>query len=86
MKIDNYTPYLETFLFKREWAEIFKELTDEEAGRLIKSLYLFTEGENQPPADIKTRVIYHTIAKQLNNSAYNYLRKTGKLKYDPSES
>lgn len=84
--INNYSIYLETFLFKRSWADAFTDLTDEEAGRLIKSIFNYTEGTEAPPADPKTRAIYRLISRQINNSAFNYLRKSGKLDYDTDES
>lgn len=83
--INNYSIGLETFLFKRSWAEVFRDLTDEEAGRLIKSIFEFTEGTEAPPADPKTRAVYRLICRQLNNSAFAYLRKAGLLTYATNE-
>lgn len=83
--IENYTIRLETFLFQREWLEKLVDLSDEEAGRLIKCISDYTCGIEALPSDPKTRATYRLITEHLNSSAFGYLRKTGKLN-DPDKN
>lgn len=47
----NYSTELDTFLFRRSWGDVFKDLTEVQAGKLIKAIYLFTEGEDAAPEE-----------------------------------
>lgn len=79
--MDNYSRSLETFLFKRSWGEAFKDLTEVQAGKLIKAIYLFTEGQDATPEETELKTLYKMITSQLNYSARSYVIKAG-LDYD----
>lgn len=48
----NHTKKLATFLFRRSWGEVFKGLPDEQAGKLIKSIYISMPMEKTQPRTI----------------------------------
>lgn len=71
----NYTTNINTFLFRRSWGEAFADLTDEQAGKLIKAVYGYIEGYDTLPDEPELKTIYKLIVKQLNHSAKKYLDK-----------
>ena len=75
----NYTTNLETFIFKRAWAAIFEDLTDEQAGKLMKAIYCFLSGNDKLPEDPLIKPVYKIITHQLNESAHSYYAKIGLL-------
>ncbi len=77
----NYTVFIDTFLFRRSWSYAFKSLTDEEAGKLIKAIYKFTEGSTVKLDKPELSIAYDMIVTQLNDSACRYADKIG-LSYD----
>lgn len=74
---ENYTVHLDTFLFKRSWAAAFTDLTDEQAGKLIKALYEYTDGKEEAPEDPEIKTSYKLLTQQLNHSACYYLTRAG---------
>lgn len=76
----NYAKMLDTFLFRRSWGEVFKALTDEEAGKLIKAVYLFTEGEETLLQEPALQREYSMICKQLNQSSQKHTLKLATLR------
>ena len=71
----NHTKKLATFLFRRSWGEVFKGLPDEQAGKLIKAIYIYADGEDATPDDPQVKLFYKMITSQLNYSAGKYVKK-----------
>ena len=74
--MQNYVKDLNTFLFRRAWSAAFLNVTDREAGELIKDLYHYMNGED--PEEFSSQAIanlYEMIRSQLNYSAFRYLEK-----------
>ena len=74
--MQNYVKELDTFLFRRAWGAAFNNVSDREAGELIKGIYRYMDGED--PAEFSSQGIanlYELIRAQLNHSAYRYLEK-----------
>lgn len=68
----NYTQSMHCLAFSQSWGESFERLTDEEAGRLIKAVFQYTnKGEWNPP-DGLSREYQHFIGV-LNCRARKYL-------------
>lgn len=77
----NYCISLSTFLFRRVWGNYFKNLTEIQAGKLIKAIYLFTEGEDATPEEPELKPLYKMITRQLNKSARQHIDRIW-LNYD----
>ena len=75
----NYSQAMETFLFRKSWGEIFRALPDEKAGQLIKAIYAHTTGEGAALEDKTVNSILKTITKEMDLSAYKYLKRAGYL-------
>lgn len=69
-----YVEAINTVIFQKAWTPIFESLNDEEAGRLIKALYSFMNGE-KPEIDGTLRAIFLSMADQIEQSARKYCRK-----------
>lgn len=72
---ENFVLSLDTFLFRREWADVFLNLSDEKAGILVKAIYNYTAGNEVTPEDPEIATFYKLMTKQLNNSARRYLAR-----------
>ena len=46
MSRQSYSKYINTFIFRRTWAELICLLSDEDAGKLIKAIFTHTKGES----------------------------------------
>ena len=73
----NYSQAMETFLFRKSWGEIFRGLSDEKAGQLIKAIYTHATGESVTLEDTTLNSILKTITKEIDLSAYKYLKRAG---------
>ena len=74
----NYVKELDTFLFRRSWGELILSLSDEDAGKIIKGLYRFANGEDTPPEKFDSYTlasVYSMIRNQLNYSARRFTEK-----------
>ena len=74
----NYTKNIDTFLFRRCWGDLFLGLSDADAGKIIKALYRYTNGEETPPKDFGDRTlvsVYSMIIRQLNYSSRRFIEK-----------
>ena len=72
---ENYSTEIDTFLFRRSWGAVFKDLDEVQAGKLIKAIYLFTEGEDVEPEELVLKTLYKMITNQINYSSRKYLQK-----------
>ena len=79
----NYIRRLRTVLLNKSWSKFFVQLSDEDAGRLVKALFNYTYGL---PTDIEPgtalRGIYEVLTHDVNRSAYMFLRRTRYIKPD----
>jgi len=52
-------------IFYRDWVDQFRDLTDDEAGRLIKHIMLYVNDENPTPPDRLTELLFKPFKAQL---------------------
>lgn len=52
-------------IFYRDWVDQFRDLTDEEAGRLIKHIMSYVNDENPTPPDRLTELLFKPFKAQL---------------------
>lgn len=71
----NYVCRFRAFLFNQSWNRIFLELTDEDAGALIKAVLNYAEGKNLPPENSTLSAIYSVLTEQMNISSRRFYRK-----------
>lgn len=75
--MDNYSECINTFIFRKSWGEIFRTLPSEKAGRLIKAICAYTNGEEIELKEEPLDGILRTITREINQSAYKYLLRSG---------
>lgn len=63
-----------------DWKNTFEELTDEEAGRLIKHLFRYVSDENPEPPDRITKLLFEPIKAVLKRDLKKYEDKKAKNK------
>ena len=68
----NYVEALNTVIFNKSWSPLFKTLDDENAGKLIKALFVFMNGEEVKIEDDQLNAIFLCIADQIERSARKY--------------
>jgi hypothetical protein len=56
----------------RDWITTFESLSDEEAGRLIKHLFLYVNDKNPKPADRLTALLFEPIKQTLKRDLKKY--------------
>lgn len=54
-----------SFVAYSDWQEIFKELPDEQAGKLIKHIFSYVNGENPETEDVLIKVVFLQIKQTL---------------------
>lgn len=81
----NYSMQMDTFIFRRTWGEALKDLTDAEAGQLIKAVCAFTDGEFTEFEDGSLNTLYKMITGQLNYSAKRYMKKVERYSADEGD-
>lgn len=67
--MENYTTYISQLRLNKGWGATFKDLTDDQAGKLIKAVFLYTEGAEAALDDPVLRVLYKTITANINYAA-----------------
>lgn len=72
-----YVNYINTVIFQKSWSRIFKTLSNEDAGLLIKALFEFMEGKSPELEDDTLDGIFLMMADQIENSARKYVIKAG---------
>lgn len=65
----HYVEALNTVIFNKSWTPLFKALSDENAGKLIKALFDFMNGDKIDLEDTQLRAIFLSIADQIKHSA-----------------
>ena len=70
-----YSESLDTVIFQKSWSPLFMSLTDEEAGKLIKAVVSFMEGEDPELEGAQIVRAYLAITKQIERSAKKYYKK-----------
>ena len=61
-----------------DWHETFKELTDEEAGKLAKHLFSYVNDEEPAPPDRLTQLLFKPIMLTLKRDLQKYLKVIGR--------
>lgn len=72
-----YVRYINTVIFQKSWSRIFKTLSDEQSGKLIKALFEFMDGDTPELEDDTLDGIFLMMADQIENSARKYVIKAG---------
>ena len=75
---ENYIKDIDTFLFRRSWGILFQNLSDEDAGKIIKALYRYADGEDTPLEEFGNQTlasIYSMLSGQLNYSAKKFTER-----------
>lgn len=70
-----YSESLDTVIFQKSWSPLFISLTDEEAGKLIKAIFSFMDGEDVDLEGVQIVKSYNSITKQIERSAKKYYKK-----------
>ena len=69
---------IRTFIFQKAWGQIFQNLSDEDAGRLIKAILIFANGDDPDLSDDnQLEALFLIISDQIEESAKRYLSRTG---------
>lgn len=76
-RMKHYSEALDTVLFQRSWEPVFRTLSDEDAGKLIKGIYQFMDGEEPKFENAQLEAVFLMIVKQLEGSSYRYLVRSG---------
>lgn len=74
----NYTKDLNTYLFRRSWGELINAMSDEEAGKLLKAIYLYADGVEISADQLGTELlacVCRMIIRQLNHSSKKHLKR-----------
>ena len=74
----NYVKDTNTFLFRRSWGEVFKDMSDEEVGKIVKAVYAYADGVDDLTEQLTkypSKCIYKMMIRQLNNSSAKYLKR-----------
>jgi len=69
-----------SFIMYCEWLETFEELTDEEAGRLIKHIFNYVNDTNPEAPDKYTKMCFIPIKQALKRDLVKYDRYISKQK------
>lgn len=63
-------------IFYRDWVDQFRDLTDEEAGRLIKHIMSYVNDENPTPPDRLTELLFKPFKAQLKRDLEKWESKS----------
>lgn len=63
-------------IFYRDWVEQFRDLSDEEAGRLIKHIMLYVNDENPTSPDRLTELLFKPFKAQLKRDLEKWESKS----------
>lgn len=77
-----------SFVLYLEYAEYFAELTDEQAGKVIKAIYAFESGQELPEMSGAAKIAFSAIRNQLvrDNERWEKKVECGKLGGRPKKS
>ena len=70
--MSHYVEAVNTVIFNKSWTPLFKLLSDENAGKLIKALFDFMNGVRIDLDDEQLRAIFSCIADQIEHGARKY--------------
>lgn len=74
---------LSTFLMRKQYAEAFLTLPDELAGKVIKNVFRFVDGQRIEDIEDPTgMLLFNIIAAQIEESAQRYLRRKRQSRKD----
>ena len=71
----HYSEAINTVIFQKSWTPIFQRLSEENAGKLIKAIYDFMNGEEPELDDDNLDVIFLSMVDQIERSAKKYLAR-----------
>ena len=61
-----------SFVMYNEWQPLFKNITDEQAGQLIKAVYAYQFGEESPPEEPLLNSVYQMMRGRFETDAEKY--------------
>lgn len=67
-------------LFYRDWVDQFRDLSDEEAGRLIKHMMLYVNDENPKAPDRLTELLFKPFKQQFKRDLKKWEEKSEQAK------
>ena len=71
-----YCRFLDNVLIPKSWGRAFEQMSDEEAGRLIKALFEYMDGKD-PELEFRLKIVFNVMAQQAEMSAKRYCYKAG---------
>jgi hypothetical protein len=72
--------YKDSYVMYKNWSNGIQKLTDEQAGKLIKSICAFQNGEDTEPDDIAASALFEIFKIKMIEDADAYKAKVEKLK------
>lgn len=69
----NYATECHHFLFRKSWIAFFRQMTDAQAGVLIKKICDYATGIDEPPEDPVVNAAYGIATAQLNDSCKRHI-------------
>lgn len=75
----HYSEAINTVIFQKSWTPIFQRLSEENAGKLIKAIYDFMNGEEPELEDDTLDSIFLSMVDQIERSAKRYFSR---IQYD----
>lgn len=72
--------YKDSYVMYKNWSNGIQKLTDEQAGKLIKAICAFQNGEEAEPDDIAASALFEIFKVKMTEDAEAYKAKVEKLK------
>lgn len=83
----NYVKELNTLLFRKSWSEMFRALSDEDAGILIKAVYDYADDAESVRENAEEHIdtyqlkcFYERMKRQLNQSSKRYIERREEIR------
>ena len=73
-----YCRFLDNVLVPKSWGGALRQMTDEDAWRVIKALFKFMDG-GSPDLEFRLKIVFNVMAQQIEQSARRYCYKAGLL-------
>ena len=70
----------DSFILYTEHGELIEQLSDSQAGELLKSLFTYTKTGEVPELDAMCRLVFTSIRQDLDRNAQKYEQKCEKMR------
>lgn len=67
-----------SFVMYDAWSEMVEDMTEEEAGRLLKAIYAYRKDKNNKPQDRATRLAFNILKQRFDEDDVKYREKVEK--------